>query len=236
MLPRMMAVLSLTPVSSPWFGVSGTLVHSRARPSLLQAMQGAGGGTRPNTRSQGKKKTVYNPNPHGMKRRSASESSPDEITAIPSDVPPVQLRNDAVWNGKRSSLDWFDNVWNEMDSHRSEGCQLKTSVCRGEAEAIDHKNPFSNTQTEMGRWNYCTGIYHYSGVPLEEARLVYNGRIEPSTHGAELTAQVKNAFQWACKPCNSRKGGVQGNDGNYPIITEVCPVGAGASCQSPWPS
>jgi hypothetical protein len=114
------------------------------------------------------------------------------------------------WDGSRNSLHWTPATLLAFPVGGGGGaCQLQMGLaCTGAAQERDHVQAWSIVQAGLARYTYCTGACHYSGVRYAEALAEYNDT---------------NNLQWSCQPCNGRKNGQRGNDGNVPRYEGDCP-------------
>lgn len=128
-------------------------------------------------------------------------------------VPPKEKGGKSIWNGFRGGLDFSPGVADSVPG-KDQGCYHQGQNCTDDAEAIDHLRPFSERQTELGRYFICDGRNHFEACFLTEAQEAYDA--EP--------------LVWSCTKCNSSKGGPKGLYENAPRFTEECP---GADCEVP---
>lgn len=129
-----------------------------------------------------------------------------------------------VWDGRRGSLKWFDNVQTAMAATRNQ-CDVQKHInCSGQAEGIDHKQDFADLQTGLTRYVICDGLHHFSACYKVDALELFNGGNSEAT--AVLLVDTTN-LRWSCASCNSSKGGTKGVYENVPKWIEPCPGNCG---------
>lgn len=130
------------------------------------------------------------------------------------EVPTVDRFGIEIWHGKRDGLRFSKETKEVMDARRAEHplCAI-TENCERPAESIDHVRDFATVQAELEQFEVCTGTHHYEAVLLKDAEDAYN--------------HVPN-LKWACKTCNSSKGGAKGLYENVPKLLGKCP---GKNCE-----
>jgi len=136
-------------------------------------------------------------------RRMALGEAPRAAAAIP--IPTHEKGGEEIWNGLRDSLRFSDEARQSMPDRT--GCTLQRPGCTGGADAIDHNPPFSRRQTELKRYLVCDGSNHFEVCFKRHAQELYDA--------PDLV--------WACKKCNSSKGGDKGLKENLPKFIEPCP-------------
>jgi hypothetical protein len=146
-----------------------------------------------------------------------SGSESEEVVLAPNYVPPNDSLGNKIWDGSRKSLSWNDTVKKAMAGSKNGGCVVGKMGCTGGGDGIDHIQPFSSTQSEIGRYVICDGRHHFSACYKADAAAVYN-------HNNDISG-----LRWACAQCNSSKGGKKGLYENPPRWIGGCPGRCGYS-------
>jgi len=128
-------------------------------------------------------------------------------------IPPKEKGGKKIWDGRRNGLD-FSAGLEATVPHRDQGCYHRKKNCTGDAEAIDHLEPFSQRQAGLARYLICDGRNHFEACLKEEVQKLYDAP----------------TLVWSCTSCNSSKGGVKGLYENIPQFKEPCP---GEECTVP---
>lgn len=152
-------------------------------------------------------------------KRTARQKAKDGVTggavAEPNYKPTKDSAGNKIWDGSRNSLKFSTTIETAMAATKGGGCQIGSSGCTGNANAIDHKKPFSEVQSSFDRYVICDGTHHWSAVYKDDADSGYNNDDDPS------------GFQWSCTSCNSKKNGTKGIDKNPSKWKGACPGGCG---------
>jgi hypothetical protein len=170
-------------------------------------------------------KTVRSGKPSQRAQRLAGiVTGPSDPGYLPLRDQGLVVRN-AVWDGRRNSLYWFDNVKAAMAAVQVQ-CDIQKASCTGGADGIDHIQDFADLQTGLTRYVICDGNHHFSAVYKEDALVLFNGGNAKAT--AVLNVDATN-LQWSCTNCNSSKNGTKGVYENIPKWIEACPGNCGYS-------
>lgn len=168
-------------------------------------------------------KTVQSGKPSQRTQRLAGiVTGPSNPGYIPVRDNGLLVRN-AVWDGRRASLSWFDNVKTAMAAIQV-NCDIQKASCTGATDGIDHIVDFADLQTGLTRYVICDGNHHFSGVYKEDALELFNGGNSKTTAAASVDT---SNLRWSCTSCNSSKGGTKGVYENIPKWISACPGNCG---------